>query len=71
MPSVAHSAPEVLAGQRATSASDIYALGSTIYTLLAGREPYGDLIASPEELSEWKRQHDPSPLSDLGISTRG
>ncbi|HEY1738105.1 MAG TPA: protein kinase, partial [Acidimicrobiia bacterium] len=70
VPSVAHSAPEVLAGQRATTASDIYALGSTIYTLLAGREPYGDLIASPEELRDWKRHHDPVPLRDLGISTR-
>jgi tRNA A-37 threonylcarbamoyl transferase component Bud32 len=70
VPSVAHSAPEVLSGQRATTASDIYALGSTIYTLLAGREPYGDLIASPEELRDWKCHHDPAPLRDLGISTR-
>lgn len=35
---IAHAAPEVLAGQRATAASDVYSLGSTLFTLLA-RKP--------------------------------
>ncbi len=69
-PSVAHAAPEVLAGHRPNAAADIYALGSTIYTMLAGHEPFADLIASPEELAEWKRGHDPQPLHELGVPGR-
>ncbi|MEZ5141062.1 MAG: septum formation family protein [Acidimicrobiales bacterium] len=34
--SVAHAAPEVLDGRRPDEATDVYSLGSTIYTLLAG-----------------------------------
>ncbi len=37
---VIHAAPEVLAGQRATPASDLYSLGSTLHTLLAGTPPF-------------------------------
>jgi ABC-type transport system substrate-binding protein len=35
-----HVAPEVLEGQPTSQASDVYALGSTIYTLLANRAPF-------------------------------
>jgi serine/threonine protein kinase len=35
-----HTAPEVLEGHDATVASDVYSLGSTLYTLLAGRPPF-------------------------------
>jgi serine/threonine-protein kinase PknK len=35
-----HVAPEVLEGQPTSAASDVYALGSTIYTLLAKRAPF-------------------------------
>ena len=34
--SIGHAAPEVLAGQRATAAADVYSLGSTLFALLAG-----------------------------------
>ena len=34
-----YSAPEVLAGQEATTASDAYSLGMIYYTLLTGKEP--------------------------------
>jgi serine/threonine protein kinase len=35
-----HAAPEILAGTSATAAADIYSLGSTLYTLLAGAAPF-------------------------------
>lgn len=38
--SVAHAAPEVLNGGRATVASDVYSLGSTLYFLLSGMLPF-------------------------------
>jgi Protein kinase domain len=36
----AHAAPEVLDGQAPTTASDVYSLASTIYSLIAGRPPF-------------------------------
>jgi serine/threonine-protein kinase PknK len=35
-----HAAPEVLEGADATARTDVYALGSTLYTLLAGTAPF-------------------------------
>jgi serine/threonine protein kinase len=37
---IAYLAPEVLAGAKASAASDVYALGVTLATLLEGRNPY-------------------------------
>lgn len=37
---MAFMAPEVLGGAKATSASDVYALGLTLVTLIAGRNPF-------------------------------
>jgi len=37
---VVHAAPEILEGKAGTAAADIYSLGSTLYTLLAGQAPY-------------------------------
>ena len=39
--SLEHAAPELLDGSRASVASDVYALASTIYTLVAGHPPFG------------------------------
>jgi serine/threonine-protein kinase PknK len=35
-----HAAPEILLGGTSTAQSDIYALGSTLYAMLAGRPPF-------------------------------
>lgn len=47
---VAHAAPELFAGGRATVASDVYSLGSTLFTLLAGKpafvEPTDEMLAA-------------------------
>lgn len=37
---VVHAAPEILEGKAGSPAADIYSLGSTLYTLLAGRAPF-------------------------------
>jgi len=37
---VVHAAPEILEGKTGTEAADIYSLGSTLYTLLAGQAPF-------------------------------
>ncbi len=37
---IAHAAPEVLAGERPTVASDLYSLSSTLFCLLSGRPPF-------------------------------
>lgn len=37
---LAHAAPEVLDGKQGTEATDVYALGSTLHTLIAGTPPF-------------------------------
>lgn len=37
---VAHAPPELFHGERATPPSDLYSLGSTLFTLIAGRPPF-------------------------------
>ncbi len=38
--SIAHAAPEVLSGQRATKLSDVYSLASTIFHMIEGHPPF-------------------------------
>lgn len=37
---VVHAAPEILEGKAGSAAADLYSLGSTLYTLLAGQAPF-------------------------------
>ncbi|WP_155370288.1 protein kinase domain-containing protein [Catellatospora vulcania] len=60
-----HVAPETVNGGRPGPASDVYALGSTMYHLLRGSAPYSgegdDAIAAVL----WRTVHDPVPHLDL------
>ncbi|MEO7572642.1 MAG: protein kinase [Acidimicrobiales bacterium] len=47
MATVAYAAPEVLSGEPASAASDIYSLGATLHAALLGRAPYE---AGPDEM---------------------
>ena len=49
-----YAAPEVLAGQQATSKSDIFSLGVVLYELLTGRLPFNGA----------DRSHRPTPVQD-------
>jgi serine/threonine protein kinase len=57
---LAYMAPEMLSGEPGNEATDIYALGVTMYRAFASDYPYGNLDAvSPPRLSR------PKPLSEL------
>jgi hypothetical protein len=50
--SIPHAAPELLGGGRPSVASDVYALASTIHTLIRGRPPFaGDDQGGPDSLA--------------------
>ena len=60
--SPAYLAPEVASGGRASSASDVWALGATLYHALEGRPPYdmgGNVMAGLYQIV-----HGPEPRSD-------
>jgi len=57
---LAYLAPEVLAGEPASPASDVYSLGAVTYEMLAGRPPFAE-----DELAAFVarvREEDPPPL---------
>jgi serine/threonine protein phosphatase PrpC len=57
---VGYMAPEMLAGEPGNEATDMYALGVTMFRAFAGEYPYGNIDAvSPPRKSR------PTPLSDL------
>lgn len=73
--SLAHAAPEVLAGQPPSRASDIYSLASTICTLLSGSPPFvrdGDESFLPlinrisrEDLPDYREFGLPAPVHEV------
>ncbi|HEX7132057.1 MAG TPA: protein kinase [Iamia sp.] len=65
---VLHAAPEVLTGARATPASDVYSLASTMDALLRGRAAFaGEPGEGPIPIM-YRSVHDPAPdLRPLGV----
>lgn len=75
---LAHAAPEVLNGKRATKLSDVYLLGSTMFELIIGEPPFGKALGNdffgaiqristedPPTLTERTDGQVPAALSDL------
>jgi serine/threonine-protein kinase len=63
---LAYAAPELLHGAPASRASDVYALGATLYTLLTGHPPYQQTpeSATPARLVH-AILHEPVPVLEL------
>jgi len=64
---VAHAAPELFDGRPSSAATDIYALGSTLHTLVTGRQPFHP--AKGERIATTIAQivHNPPPRPDEAI----
>jgi eukaryotic-like serine/threonine-protein kinase len=62
-----YAAPEQLAGDSVTTASDVYALGSVLFLLLAGRHPLGGDEVSTAELMRMTLDTDVPRASEAAI----
>lgn len=62
--SICHAAPEVLEGADPSPAADVYGLGSTLWTLLAGRPPFQEQPG--EGMLPFLRRVSSDPVAPLG-----
>jgi Protein kinase domain len=60
---LAHAAPELLDGESGTAATDVYGLGSTLYTALEGHAPFGRERITPTVLMARIVTEPPPPLT--------
>src|SRR5580658_3908944 len=66
-----YASPEILLGQPATVASDIYSLGVVLYELLAGQRPFDGSKLNPVALMEAVTQHEAPRPSAIARQERG
>lgn len=59
-------APEVAAGEDARRASDVFALGATLYAAVEGHSPWGEGGENPEVLRRRAAQGRPLPAANAG-----
>lgn len=60
----AYAAPEQVAGEPITAATDVYALGVMLYELLVGKRPYAFPSHAPAEVARVVREQAPTRPSD-------
>ena len=58
-----HAAPEQITGGAISQATDVYALGVTLFVLLAGRRPHGSERSTPVQLARAVVENEPRRLS--------
>ncbi|MGA7415587.1 MAG: serine/threonine-protein kinase, partial [Bryobacteraceae bacterium] len=58
-----YASPEQILGEPVTTATDVYALGTLLYELLAGAQPFGAQKLSPLAFARYITEVDPEPPS--------
>ena len=64
---VAHAAPELFDGHTATAATDVYAIGSTLHTLLSGNPPFNPPTGERIATTIGRISNEPPPQLNLSV----